>query len=316
MQSSNIIRLGGIGYELGDSKPMISLIDNNSDGLKKVIDSNQFRNYLDAEQTSAYELAESSIEETLSKSNIPGSEIDLIVIATDSFTSVDENHSFYTSLSKSHGINNAYPIIVTMSECANFHVALEVAQTALISQKARNVLVVTTDKSNLVSPRSRVVGDGIGVMSDGAASCLISSELEEGLELLQVERLIRSELLSDKIDPQQELLVRVEANKDLFNPLFSKHNIDPSKIRKLFASNVNVDVLGLFMNECGITTDKIFSDNHERLAHCLACDCLINLSDYTHSRGIQGGEVFAMLGVGPITWGGALLRSDYELGSI
>lgn len=316
MESSKVIRLGSIGYELGESLPLTSLEDIKKDGLEKVIGSNQFMNYLDAGKMSAYELASSSIEQTLSKSNIPGSEVDMIVIATDSFTSVDENHRFYTSLSESHGINNAYPIIVTMSECANFHVALEVAQTSIATNKARNVLVVTTDKSSLVSPRSRIVGDGIGVMSDGAASCLLSTDLDDGLELLQVERIIRAELLSDKIDPQQELVVRVEANKDIFNPLFSKHNIDPTSISKLFASNVNVDVLALFMNECGITSDKIFQENHKRLAHCLACDCLINLSDYTHSYGIQGNEVFAMLGVGPITWGGALLRSNYELESI
>lgn len=313
MRSTSPVKLGAIGYQLGEAKPIASLIDDNRSGLKKVIDSAQFSYYLDAQEADAYQLALASIEQTLSASNLTGEDIDLMIFASDSMCSVSANHMFYRQLADQFGIDNAYPMIVTMSECANFHVALEVAQSSITAGKARNVLLVATDKSELVSPATRIVGDGIGVMSDGAASCLVSAELDDGLILLQVERQIRGELLRVDLEPQHELLLRAQASESIFASMFNRHKLHGSDLKQLFCSNLNMNILEIFLQQSGIDRSQIYQANHQRLAHCLSCDSLINLRDYVHTQGILAGESFALLGMGPVTWGGALLAAEYEL---
>lgn len=316
MNAYSSIKLGAIGYRLGEPKPLDSLVDTNQAALKKLIDSKQFGYYLDAQNADVYTLAIESIEQTFDASNLNGAQIDLMIFSSDSMASVSDNHRFYQQLSKKFDIRNAYPLIVTMSECASFQMALELAQSSIVAGKAKNVLLVAMDRSDKVSPRSRIVGDGIGVMSDAAASCIVSPNLEDGLILQQVERLIRGELLGSTMGPQQELLTRAEASTSIFTPLLQSQRLNGSDLRQVFCSNLDINVLELFLQESGISRSQIYNANHFRISHCLSCDCLINLRDYVQTQGIYAGESFAFLGLGPVTWGGALLSAEFEINDI
>lgn len=66
---------------------------------------------------------------------------------------------------------NAYPVGVTLSECANFPVALRIGR-ALLADGCRHVLLIVVDC--ISRQDSRIVPPQISVKSDAAASCLLS----------------------------------------------------------------------------------------------------------------------------------------------
>lgn len=313
MNNRPVTRLGAVGYELGTAQALQCLAAPDRSALAGNPASGQFERYLHAQARTAYDLALAAIDKTLAVCELAPHDIDLVIFATDSFVSVRQTMLFFQQLAATRGLDAAYPVIVSMSECANFHSALDVAWQATLCGRARTVLLVTIDLADTVSPGTRVVGNGIGIMSDAAASCIVSLDLAEGLVLQAVDKRIRAQLGAATLAPQQDLMVRLETNSLLFDHLFATAGASPLSIRKVMPSNLSLPMLTTFLGEAGFVQDQIYSNNHRRIAHCLASDCLINLHDYVLDEAINKGERFVLYGLGPVTWGGALLQADQAL---
>ena len=316
--SAPTLRLGAVGYELSVAQPMEALQEPDAVSKAAVLKRAEFRHFLDAEAASPYDLAMAAIDKTMAVSELPPEEIDCIVFATDSFKSVRETMAFYRRLVHTRSFTRAYPLLVSMSECANLHAALDVAQAMSAQGRAETVLLVTVDLARLVSPDSRLVADGIGVMSDAAASCIVSPRLTDGLELVCVEKAIRTDLVASErpLSPQQDLLARLQTNGLLFTHLLERANLTPAEVTRILPSNLSVSMLTTFLSDLGFKREQIFTLNHQRMAHCLASDCLINLHDHVAKSEAAAGDVFVLYGLGPVTWGGAVLKATHALNAI
>jgi|SRR5690554_28733 len=313
--------LSSIAYELGDAHPIQELIGEDKQAMKKLLDSGEFEFYLKTSERTAYDLANKAIEQTLANCEISGRDVDTVIFATDSFKSVRDTMTFFSELCRQHGLEQAYPILVSMSECANFHVALETAVNGIKTGSAQNVLLVTVDKAELASPDTRLVGGGIGVMSDAAASCLISTQVDDGFAIEGIAKEISPELLQGEISDVEELMLRVEKNNQIFSTLFQKQRkknagFSAEDIKVVIASNISSGVLSVFMSEANLKYSQIMTKNNRKIGHCLASDCLINLQDYVASSTANNNDLFLLYGAGPITWGGALLRATTYMDTV
>jgi 3-oxoacyl-[acyl-carrier-protein] synthase-3 len=311
--------LSSIAYSLGEAQSIHELVESDAEALAKVVNGREFECFLKSENRTAYQLAEDAIEQSLASCELTPEEIDTVIFATDSFKSVKETMEFFAGLCARHQLDNAYPVLVSMSECANFHVALELAVNAINTGSANNVLLVTTDKAELASPYTRLVGGGIGVMSDAAASCVISSQVEDGFAIESISKVIAPELIRGEVSGARELMIRVDKNSELFELLFDAQcavQEEFADIKAVIASNISSSVLSVFMSETGLKHSQIMTDNHARLGHCLASDCLINLLDYVADKNAKSNERFLLYGAGPITWGGAILRATTYMDTV
>lgn len=310
-----MVKLGAIGYQLGKARPLAELSASDEAARARVLARPEFAHFLSEPSASPYELAAAAIDKTLAVSEVAPAAIDAVVFATDSFCSVKQTMSFYRELVTTRGLGSAYPTIVSMSECANFHAALDVAHMLVARDRARNVLLLSVDLADVVSPDSRIVGDGIGVMSDAAACCIVSSQLHDGLDVLAVEKAISPGLLpgGQPMSVQEDLLLRIEANEQLFGRLMEAAGTAAGEVRKVLPSNLSVPMLTTFLGDVGFSAQQLFTSNHRRMGHCLASDCLINLHDHVAAEGADAGDTFVLYGVGPATWGAAVLRAPHAL---
>jgi 3-oxoacyl-[acyl-carrier-protein] synthase-3 len=313
-----LVRLGAVGYELAPARPIAELAEPDARTKAAVVERAEFPRFLDAGETSAYELAMAAIDKTMAVSELAPEEVDCIVFATDSFKSARETMAFYRRLVHTRGFTRAYPVMVSMSECANLHAALDVAQSMSAQGRADTLLLVTVDLARMVSPESRLVGEGVGVMSDAAASCIVSPRLLDGLELVCVEKSIRTGLVGIErpLTPQQDLLARLETNGQLFERLFERASLQAGNVTKILPSNLGTSMLRNFLGDLGFEDRQLFTSNHQRMAHCLASDCLINLHDHVAASEAAAGDVFILYGLGPVTWGGAVLRATHSLSAV
>jgi len=65
----------------------------------------------------------------------------------------------------------------------------------------------------------------------------------------------------------------------------------------------------IFATQIGTPRSKLFDANIARFAHAYAADNLINLADAMALDGIEQGRHVLLLGTGPETWGGCVLRA-------
>jgi len=304
--------LHNVYYELGEVDSIESLPDIEEDEFLQEIlvdNGNGFKNYLFYENT-ALEFTESILKKFIHEQEIDPLEIDLIIFASDSFTNIPNRMVKIGGLLNELNFSNAYPLLMGMSECSNLQMALSMAN-AYASQRIYNkILVVALDLVSSVSPLSRIVQPGIAVMSDAASCCLVSSELQgDGWEILSTSQKTHPLILERKLNRKEDLALRVQSHKDLFDALFLDDNtITRNDIIKVFSSNFLPSVLSVILSNCGFKNDQLFLDNIPKFGHCLVSDCLINLKDYQELEPFNDKDKVILYGEGTSQWGSILLE--------
>lgn len=257
---------------------------------------------------SPIEMAKKSANKTLEKSSIKRSEIDAVVYATNSFWNPD----FYSRQAIGQflldlELVNAYPIGVFFSDCSNAHSALRVAKNLVKSEDCSNVLVVTTDANR--PEESRILQPNISINSDGAASCIISSQPEGDFEILKITQHTDADMAC--IDPSKQILEYFEGITAgvRFAVLKSMSHVKatPKEFKKVIINNYNSSVNQTFCSILELQDSQVFTDNLSRFAHAISADNLINLSDLLDQSSIGSQDLMLLIGTGPNAWGSTIL---------
>ncbi|WP_197521723.1 hypothetical protein, partial [Nocardia sp. 852002-20019_SCH5090214] len=164
----------GMAHITGDPRPItgIDLIAAEP-GLLDALHEVGLSRYRHA-RNSPIDMAAMCIAETLDQSPIPASRIDILMLASSTIGFGQIENTELLHLSERFGLTHATPIGVSAAECANFGTALHLARTLVASGEARTVLLVTTDACT--TPEQRLLRQVNSVVSDGAASCLVTTE--------------------------------------------------------------------------------------------------------------------------------------------
>jgi 3-oxoacyl-[acyl-carrier-protein] synthase-3 len=305
------VYLNGLAFALGELRPVDSLgvLREKQDSLEE-LGKRGVHQYAESPLRPA-ELAVQSIRETLEVARLAASEVDALIYASTSFW----QKSFGTEREVSWlmfelGLSKAFPIGVFLPGCANFTSALRVAANLIRGDGLRNVLVVTTDRVNPGDPQRRVMWPHVSVLSDGAASALVSSEAA-GFEVLSLVH--RSSPAMWDLDPDSNLAAflmgTVKGAQETVQAALDAADIQRSAVRRLITNNYNVPVMQMIARRCGFAAEQTFLDNVPRFAHAYAADLVINLSDCVRTNGLRANDSYCLLATGHKNWGGTVLRS-------
>lgn len=264
----------------------------------------------DAEVTELMALA---VGRTLAEARTPGSDIDVVLLATDSLPRDRTAHRDVAELLGETGIDRATVLSTGLMDCATAMVAVGTAASYVRDGTARNVLVVTGDLADRATGGQRVVAGGAAIASDAAASVLVSADAP-GLPVRAMAHHSAPELNLGG-GPQQQLLSRIRAHRELFARLTDRSPSGLGTVRGVLPSNFARNVLRLYLSEVGLGGDMLWLGNVGRTAHCLGSDPLINLADRLAqdkdaADGAAGDDSLVLFGAGVSHLGAVLLGAQ------
>lgn len=302
------IYLKGISYELEEPRPLQQLDEaRQSPDLLANLKAVGVEAY-SASQQSPGGLAAACASRTLWKSKTDPGAVDLLLYATSTFCAPRFYGRDIQTLITGLGLEKAYPVGVTLSECANFVVALSLAADALRLGRCRNALVVTTDK--VKQGASRIVPPEVSVASDCAASVLVTREGTGPWELLATERFMIP-LAGDGAaheDFGQYLKMIARGVREITARTLAAVERKAEDFSWLITNNYNQSVSRLFASQSGFEPDRVYTANIARYGHGFSADNLINLSDCTGEEPPEPGDLYFLLASGPNMWASAVLR--------
>jgi 3-oxoacyl-[acyl-carrier-protein] synthase III len=281
--------LSAIEYEIGEPVP-IGTLDTGADGERERIEflrREGMAHYRRTDKTPK-ELALGAALRTLRASSLAAGDIDLILYASSSFHTHDACRRDVQLFCQEIGAGNTPVAGVTGMECANVGLAIRNAAAYLSAGLARNVLVVTTDRC--AAAQSRLLAPPVAVMSDGAASCIVSSELAEGFEILgQSSHVDHALRFTDRQEDFTTIVKRTALGvHDTIRALFAKCGVTGSDVSQVVANNVLSSFLQLFASQGRVPPERIYRSSLAANGHVYSADTLINLRDHCESAAASG----------------------------
>jgi 3-oxoacyl-[acyl-carrier-protein] synthase-3 len=294
--------LHSIGSILGEPQPIASIEPIARDAaLLELLHANGLRDYRRAD-IEPPELAARAIAATLEISGVHPRQIAAVVWASTSF----QDRAWYTTDISSRlgdlGLWTATTVGVTLAECGNLVPALRVA-SALAASEHRNVLLVATDRC--FTPEQRLIAPSVSVLSDGAASCVVTSE-RRGYEMLALRHCTNHRARPENGAPSVRLLHQnAEGMRRVARAALADAGVRAEDITRLITNNLTRSVVDVFTAQCGVGGDRAYLDNVASHAHVFAADGLINLA----ASGARAGDTFLLATNGTCNWGAAVLRA-------
>ncbi|WP_228797159.1 hypothetical protein [Nocardia nova] len=135
------------------------------------------------------------------------------------------------------------------------------------------------DYRRLHQPEQRLLRQVNAVVSDGAASCLITTEPARIEILTATNQLIRAATNPDAIAAlTRRTLI------GLVDDVLSPANIDRTQIRQVITNNINTEALRFMTLSAGLDHSLSYLDNIADFAHVHTADNLVNLQSYPRRR--------------------------------
>ncbi len=256
-----------------------------------------------------YQMAVQAAKETISKTEKSQDRIDVVIYATETFGDVKHTREDIRKFCTELGLNRAYPYGLFLSECANIQAGIKMAAGMIISGNATNILLVTTDK--VIDGETRILPPSLGILSDSAAACIISSEKpKKGFQILNTFSWTDPELYF--VDPTKnfkDFFQRTVAGvKSVGVTILENEGLHPTDIKGVIVNNYNTSIMYTLVTQIGFTLEKTCLNNLSRFAHAFAADNLINLETLCEDTQSETGDMFLVTASGPTTWGATLVK--------
>lgn len=282
--------LSAIEYQLGEPVAIETLAAGADEAERERIDFLRREGMAHFRRTAQTpkELALAAARRTLDSSGLAVGDVDLILYASSSFHTHDASRRDVQLFCQELGAGATSVAGVTGMECANVALAIRTAGAYLSAGLARTVLVVTTDRC--AADQSRVLSPPVGVMSDGAAACIVSAELRAGFEIVgQAARVDHALRVTDRQEHFTTIVKRTALGvSDTLRALFAQCAIAGADVEQAFTNNVVSSFLQLFASQGRIPAERIYRRNLAPNGHVYSADVLVNLRDYCAQRAAAG----------------------------
>ncbi len=307
------VYMTALGYQLGDFYPISEIkeltIKPEEEVLETLLEVG-LQNYAKT-SLSPIQIAKESIQITLKKASITSRNIDALVYVTSSFW----NPSFSSTTEISRliyelNLNNAYPVGVFFSECSSMLTAIRIASSFIKAGEWKNVLIVSSD--TISDNDTRLIPPTASISSDAAASCILTSELEEGFEVLYTNQHIDTSMpdiftIEDMEEIEQFLKASDQGMKKILDKTMKDLRMNPKEFQKIIPINLNSSNSYTISKILDVEIERVFQENIPRFAHALASDILINLCDFSSQYAIESGNLLLLMAMGTNTWATSVL---------
>jgi 3-oxoacyl-[acyl-carrier-protein] synthase III len=297
------VYLSRIGVALGDPVPIAELPEVVAAGSAANLEKEGLSRCLVSGRTS-WELAIEAAGRTLEGLPSVVDSVDAVVYVSDSYLDGPAPLRVLDAIGLSQ-----IPFYGTgMAGCGNLSSALQTARCLVLAGVARVVLVITTD---VCPPGRRLMGANLSVLSDGAASCLVSAEPGQGgFRLLDVRTAVDASLHALALDSQTLPVLKATALgiRRLGTALFEAGGFNGSAVAHLVTHNYGGSAVRIMASAIGVPADRIWCPTAADLGHCFAADALINLAALGESGALHPGDRLLALMTGEAVWGCAYLQ--------
>ena len=248
------------------------------------------------------ELAVDTGRQTLGAAGLAPAMVDALVLCSTSITGPADGHGqFFADVLTGLGLDDVGFYGITLNRCTNLLAGIDLATALVAAGRYRRVLVITTDR--VLDEAERMVS--YALFSDGAASCLISSEpAGTAYQVLGCANAQQAGSLVSTAEISSELARTV--NDRLLEP----HGMKLGDVCGVMHLNVFLPLVTMKERQAGYTAEQIYTGNVTRVGHCYAADPLINLLD----RQTHPGHHYLLAASVPGSRFGVLLRKLDEEG--
>jgi 3-oxoacyl-[acyl-carrier-protein] synthase III len=293
--------LSAFGSALGEPRELADLADEIGQPEVDRLTSAGLGQYRLSQQP-PWRLAAAAVRDTL-QAGPPGVEIDLVVYVTDTYWRDDFYARDPARFLAEVGLRRAQLVGIGLNGCANASQALRTAAAYLRAGAARRALVVCTDVGR---SGARLLSSGGSVLSDGAASCLVSIEPPtRGYRLLGAT--VAAEPALADADPMHDVLMILKATADGIRraaaDLREQTKLDGNDYHHLVMNNYSRAVLATFAGLVEVPFARTVTDMLASVAHCFSADPFINLAHLLDSGRAAPAQPVLVLDSGQTVWG-------------
>lgn len=276
--------------------------------IRGALKGKNLQKYSDTQGYSVPNLATSAIRKTLAAAELPASAVDAVVLCTSSYWYYDQltpqalGHAFcQTELAHSD------IVMTSVMGCHNAVTGFRMARNLIKSEDMENVIVVTADILNRNATR---LSDGLTLLGDGAASCLISAENRGEYRLLDVVLYDNHELHRySNTGPTAQLfyIEWLRGAAKVSKELLQRNGMRVHDLKVVIPNNYSAEISQRIADAVGIDVERLIPFNPTS-GHVWSSDVFIGLEQVDKHFDVDDGDRIMMLGTGQQNFGAILLE--------
>lgn len=305
--SSSSRFLSHIAYTVGTGKP-IEALSEKEDLTTETIEQLR-KNGLDQwreDERTIPEMCIASATETLRSASLPSTDVRTMVLASsnsDAMVSDDDETNLFASLHEA-GFERARILGLTLQSCSASGEALALASDLAFGGSNDVLVVVFAQRKKM----SRLGPQGNLIFSDGAVSCLVSTQPGD-FEICATESITNTHLGSlGRAGSMAQFQGGVRELAEVSKRVLEKSGAKPKDLRAFFGTNAGVNHLKLMAQAARVPLDRVFYDDVPKNGHLHSCDGLISLKNYSIKHELTSGDLFLLLSWSPHVFCASLLR--------
>lgn len=303
-------RLSAAAYSVGKVFPVSALQQSEDTAPAVIADLEQrgLRYFCHDDRTIA-DMCLASVAQTLARAQMRPDRIDAIVVGPSiPKWDLDEEFALLAALHRA-GFQKTRIIGLSLQACSVLGSALGVAGDLVTREPGarKNVLLIVFGRH---FQRSRLAPQATTLFSDGAASCIVSSNGGE-FEILASETLTDPFLTTmpwtDENFPHY-LQSGITAIKEVTTKVYRQTRVSAQDITAVFGTNgsrMYLDMIGL---AAGVSGAKVYRGVLPKYAHVYGCDNLIGLRARSEETPPSNGQYFLLVSWAPYVVGAVMLR--------
>lgn len=236
------------------------------------------------------ELAAALVPSSGDRAVVDGIEPDLVVICTESLEGLDPT-GWTTRFQARSGIEMTTTLMVSGHACANLVMGLETCRGLIATGLAETVLLVTVDR---ISEGTRFTDISRTVFSDGAASCLVTTESGRSFEILGTG--IQGQPRVDGTGSMAEARATLSAmGSATTRALGGRRAAD---VRYALTSNLGTTTRSLLAMAASMPVSSVRAGSPDSPGHCFAADVLLGMEELLADGDCRRGDGAIMLASG------------------
>jgi len=283
--------IAGIAYHLGELRPIDEVDFLRADAKRlELYKLAGFEQYA-ASNLSMRELAHRSAIQTLDECGIDRDDIGYCLYVAESFDR-DElvNSTEVNRLLVELGLENAVPIHISVSNCANIMSAVRVATALIESSAARHVLIASVDKASRRFAGRKMFQE-MSVKSDVSVSCLVSGHDEGQYAILYLGQHNAAGMVEmECVDSASYSVPKFKSIRGAAKHARETLDLTAADFARIITNNYSQQVTKMFIELCGFPREAGCYTNISRFAHAVAGDVLINLKDLETAGALNPGD--------------------------
>jgi len=266
------------------------------------------RKYSDMQDYSVPTLAIAAIRKTLAAAEIPPGAVDAVVLCTSSYWYHDQLTPQAIGLAFCEAdLAHSDIVMTSVMGCHNAVTGFRIARNLIRSEDVENVIVVTADILNRDGTR---LSDGLTLLGDGAASCLISAGRRGEYRLLDVmlhdnHRLHRY----SNTGPTAQLfyIEWLRSAAKVSKELLARNGMGVRDLKVVIPNNYSAEISQRIADAMEIDAGRLIPFNPTS-GHVWSSDVFIGLERVDRHFDVDDGDRIMMLGTGQQNFGAILLE--------